>query len=265
MKNTSIVLIIVFLAPFLTVAQDLPADNTRQTKAQKRFIHPKSKYFVASFGWAFTGNRINDPTGYSRNGMHFANSSFIPETRYEHGLVKNFFLEAGFANYARPFIQEWSLNELGSSTRKGANFFNEINIGVGYRIVGVNNFNFVNIHGGFFTAWSGKQSFEEGDEFGNQVSPWLVNGDAVVYQYTITETNNNHFGAYLGVSKDLRLSQSVLLFGKYTYRYGFSDVTAGSFDVFVNSNPSDYEPGRFELGLGGHFVTMGLKILIHKP
>lgn len=240
----------------------------KERRIQNRFIHPKSQYITVGAGFAFTSTPTIDPNKFLMRGLLMYNSGFYPIVTYERGIKNNFFAEVGYdfnrigITLGRNFGEEssWVSTRMVDKTH----FSHNLNFGGGYRVIGKNNFHFLNIHGGFYMGIASKSRKTVGDYVGTvtftvwESEPEL---DYEIYR-TITDYSQFSFGAYLGASVEFRVLKDVRIFVKYTQKFGIAPNFKGTYDF--SSNLGLNETAKFSVGGGGGFLTAGLKIQLFR-
>lgn len=263
-------LIISFFVPFIfSQTKEEIKSNKKKQRIEKRYIHPQSKYISVSAGWAFSSTHTKDPNNFLQQGLVMGNNNYFPNIMYEHGIKNNFFGEIGY-DYTRQGIRmtrnmgdNLSWSSYGRFDPKHSS--HNVILGAGYRVVGKNNYHFLNLHGGMFFSFSNRSK---------QTMNPLLGGYAT---YDISEPNNElnyqiysklnsyssfTFGPYIGISKEFRIAKDVRLFVKYIHRFGLISNFSGTYSFSDNLN-FDKE-ATYNVRGGGGFISGGLKVLLFK-
>lgn len=277
MKNT---LTFIFLAlNLIAIAQSNNLENDKiQKRIQKRYISPQAKYISISGGWIFNNTHTKDPNHFFEP-LTSVNNGIFPNITYEHGIKNNFFAEISydFTKQNVSFKHKIDDKRNWSYSFNFASFDNEyfnsqkshnLNIGGGYRIIGKNNFHFLNIHAGLFVGISNRSNRFMEDYLGNEFNLYRTdynNNQNKDYQI-ITKIDNYSqfsFGSYLGLSTEFRLSDRIRFIIKYVHRFGFVPIFKGSLQVVENDKYFDHK-SNFKYFGGGSMISGGLKILLSK-
>jgi hypothetical protein len=247
----------------------------KQIKSQKRYIHPQSKYISVSAGWQFNATHTRDPNGFF-DALTMVNNGIFPNITYEHGIRNNFFAEIGY-DHTRKVIglsrdmgdeQKWSMSGGFFANYKPfrGHLSHNLNLGSGYRVIGKNNFHFFNIHGGIFLGVSNKSQSDMSPFIGNKAT-YTKSEEHTGLNYQIERTVTDYamvsFGTYLGVSKEIRLSDEVRFFVKYIHRFGLNPTFRGTYSVISDDLDLNQDMSFRTFG-GGALITGGLKILLFK-
>jgi len=247
-----------------TIPKAFTQSDTILSKKEQRFIHPKSKYLSFSLGLGFTSIVVSDPNNFLTQGIQMQNNVKFPDISYEQGIRSNVFFETGYSYYQQGVFFGRKVNDISFSSYYLSHFNHYLNVGSGYRLISKNNLHFLNIHGGFFIGISKNKINDLVDGFHVSMIDEVTN---LPFSIVSTQTSYSRLslGAYLGISKEFRLSQDVRLFVKYIQRFGLKTTIGGEF--ILSSNEIDFinEPATYKvLGGGGAFLSLGLKIQLFK-
>ncbi|MCC5924798.1 MAG: hypothetical protein JJT77_13525 [Crocinitomicaceae bacterium] len=246
----------------------LSQSNEKETqKVDKRYVHPKSKFISVSAGIAFTSTHTMDPNNFIKSGFVMMNNHYFPNINYEHGLGNNLFFETGYEfgrigiNLGRQMTEEDSWDEY---TRFVIDHNKHLlHVGMGYRLIGKNNFHFLNFHAGVFSGFSNNKNSEL-DAMLESPATFTIEEAPTGLDYQIERIINDYsrflIGSYIGVSHELRLSKEVRLVFRYNHRFGFNSLLSGTYVFSENLNFS--ENATFNVRGGGAFISAGLKILL---
>ncbi|MFK8045110.1 MAG: hypothetical protein AB8B72_06430 [Crocinitomicaceae bacterium] len=260
MKKTLLILLIFncFFLSSYAQSEKLLLEK-KEKRIQKRFIDPKSRFVALSAGWGLTATIVSDPNNFLTEGVSMMNNTSFPSIMYEHGIKNNFFGEVGYSYTGHGITVKRLVDGIGSSFYVGIYQSHDFHLGVGYRLIGKNNFHFLNVHAGFFTGRLSNQTPNIPDNIGIG-----MRDQGIEYQVNIVinRFNEHAFGPYLGLSKEIRIINRIRLFGKYTQRFGINRTIAG--DLVLSSDQIDFlnEPANFKVRGGGAFLTLGIKFLI---
>lgn len=255
-------IIVIVLYSFNCLAQ-----TKDKQKINKRYIHPKSKFISVSAGIAFTSTHTIDPNNFIKSGFVMMNNHYFPNINYEHGIGNNLFFETGYEfgrigiNLGRQKTKDDSWDKYTRVTPDHNK--HQLQFGMGYRLIGKNNFHFLNFHAGVFSGFSNNKNSELNAML-ESVATYTIEETTTGLNYQIERTINTYsrflIGSYIGVSHELRLSKEVRLVFRYNHRFGFNSLLSGTY-VF-SENLSFSEDATFNVRGGGAFISAGLKILI---
>lgn len=254
---------------FLSIGQENNNDIKTRLKIEKRFIHPESKYITISGGWAFTSTHTKDPNNFLKSGLVMMNNHIFPNVRYEHSIGQSTFLETSYEfgkigiNMGRNMTEEKSWDKYSRFYKDHNNHI--LQIGCGYRIIGKNKFHFLNLHTGLFLGFSNKTQ-PDIQSFLNQSATYTVEEYETGLNYQIERNIESYsrysFGAYLGASHEIRLSDRLRFVIRYTHRFGLNPILSGKYVFSDNLNLDS--AATFDVRGGGAFISGGLKILLSK-
>lgn len=274
MKNIS--LFIFTTLSFMIYSQNVDLlQDKKKIKVQKRYIHPKSKFISVSAGWQFNATHTHDPNNFF-DALTMVNNGIFPNFTYEQGIKNDFFAEVGY-DFTRKRIslsremgngQAWSnSNSYFANYRpfKG-HLSHNLHLGGGYRVIGKNNFHIFNVHGGIFLGVSNKSQSDMMPYIGSKAT-YTRNEEHTGLNYQIQRTLDSYsrisLGTYLSISKEIRLSDEVRFFVKYTHRFGFISTFKGTYEIISDDIDFDHDISFKTFG-GGALITGGLKILLFK-
>lgn len=262
MKSSTIIFVILCFMFRLSFSQSNHlTKNTAQSKAEKRYVHPKAKYISISSGWGFSSVNLKGANNFLQQGVSMRRSSFIPELRYEHGIKNNIFAEIGYLSFVHGFTLSRIVNEMMNTSYERLYRNNEFNFGLGYRLFGKNNYHILNFHSGLFFGFTNRELSAIPDYFSRSMHDMETNE---IFNINISVLNKNQFsfGPYVGISKELRLSRDVRLFLKYTHRFGLIKSFNATFDLSSETISVPQEQGTIKMNSGGSVITAGIKIEI---
>lgn len=254
---------LVIIFGLLLVSNHVISQIDEDLKIEKRFIHPRSKYLTFSAGWGFTSILVKDPNHFLTEGVLMQNNTYLPQLMYEHGIANNFFGELGysFIHQGVFYGRKLDVKSFSSYYRFFGN--HTIQIGIGYRVITKNNLHFFNIHGGIFAGIANRKINNLPIEYSVDRLDFFTN-----YKYTtlmrLNDFNSLAFGAYLGISKEIRLSKDVRFFLKGIQLFGMRSILSGTIELSSDEIDFINEPASFEVRSGGFLLTAGLKIQLFK-
>jgi len=264
--SKKIFLIALLFGVFILSVFSQPIDNFELTnkskKSLKRYIHPKSKYITISGGFGFTATHIDDPNYFLNQGIIMFNTTYVPTLTYEHGVKDNFFVETAYSYIGQGISRKRIVNEVGNGSYEGLYSNHDFQLGLGYRVINANNFNFFNVHGGLFLGFANSKLT------GLPIRYGFLENDAVTQHDYYIRINILHFspisvGPYLGISKEIRLSEEIRFFAKYVYRFGLNSTMKGTME-FESQDLVFNHDATFNVKGGGAFISGGFKVLLFK-
>lgn len=146
---------------------------------------------------------------------------------YQYNLPQNFFAEGDFSwtwhgTTLKP--NRYGIKEGGIISIYNNSFITySLNIGGGYRFVGKNNLRFFDVHAGFVLGMTDNK-VNTGGGYGLSAAYLDYNDNAGMttlgFNYRIS--SRTYYGFYLGISKDIRITENLHLRGRYQYQFGKS-------------------------------------------
>lgn len=192
----------------------------KQYRKEIRYIDPKSMFITATAGLGFGINRVKDPGNTLSNG---AALSILPRVTFEKGIARNYFAEAGFNT-----LEYWSAEKVKSFFSSASSAFTvyQLSVGGGKRLIAKNNYNIITLHAGLSF---GATNIIKGNNTSGSFAIGTVDnsGQVVNYFSAYSEEYGIHrfiTSAYLGASKDFRLTRHFYLALSYRYQQGFYTV-----------------------------------------
>jgi len=260
---------IVVLFPLAAQEQNEKSTTKKEQRIEKRYLHPKSKFVSFSGGFGFSSSYTKDPNNFLESGLGMRNNYYFPNLSYEHGIGRQLFLETAyeFGKISLSMGRTYAEQKSWSETTRFLNSHNlhNLQLGAGYRMIGKNNFHFVNFHGGLFFGISNRDKTDLAFLLSGTANIQVTEEDPFL-QYQIVRSVQSYsrfaFGPHLGVSKEFRLSKDIRLFVKYTQRFGLNSIFRGTYSFSDNLNLPD--DATFKVTGGGGFLSFGLKILLFK-
>lgn len=246
-----------FSIPVLAQQTDTTSIN-KNTKYDKRYIHPKTCYLSVSGGSSYINTFVSDQNDFLQNGNSQIRNSRAFAVFYEHGILKNFFAELGYSTFESGITikRVQSFTEYNGLTR-----MHQFQLGLGYRIITKQQRHLASVHGGFF---SGFQNQIRNDEFILAYSNFdPVTSSMFNYRYVNKSTERFTFGTYFGLSKDIRLSKDVRFFVRYIQQLGFVNLFEGNIQFKSPTLPFEYD-ANYRVRNSGGILLFGLKIQLFK-
>lgn len=226
----------------------------KEKRIDKRYVHPKSKYISISGGWGFTSTVFESQIAFFSKGVYMSNNTYLPNIMYEQGVGSNRFIEVGYSYIGQG---------VGGFMYLGFHNNHDGQIGIGYRVINKNNYQFLNVHAGLFVGFATEQL-----EYLPMTLKYIRTDHSTNSEYLLTTNITNFhpvsFGPYLGISKEFRLSKDVRFFVKYVQRFGLNATMSGTFELSSDEIDFDNDFATFKVRGGGAFITGGLKILLFK-
>lgn len=239
------------------MAVEMTSNNKTKKEArvvnryEKRVIDPNSKFIILGIGFGVNANKFspkNDP--FKSGGF----GSFMWRGAYEIGFRNNIFFEADYFGFE--FYQGYSIQLSAGSFGAGTNAFTAhfVNFGVQYKIQNKRtNFQFINLHAGL--------------GMGAHFSPKGINswGEGTFSNSQFTYTNDVRGNlmpvVYGGISKDLRITEKLLINLAYRHQLGFVNVHNTDYEYIENTST---QPRAIQSKIDGtaFMLQFGLKYRI---
>jgi len=226
----------------------------KEVRKEQRYLDPKAT-FVNIYGGIGGGiTKVNDPGAYLMN-------SGVPDLfagiEYEHGIKNNFFISGGYH-----FLQHYhsvGLISLGMSSGSSAFYAHNYTFGGGYRIITPENFKLLNVYGGFAAGFI-SSPIGSGSSGGISVSQMDGCSECFIQVSSIGETISKLIlGAYLGASKDFRLTDFFYLSLNYRYLHGFNPVFESDI-VYESSYFDGTKTATAKIDGTAHMFSLGIKL-----
>ena len=227
----------------------------KKSRFERRIIDPQSRYL--SFGIGIGVNR----TKFSPNKDPFVGPgepSFQHRLSYEHGWKNKLFFEAdyyGFMFWQSQYVKKNNFN----SGSAGDSFYGHfLTVGMNYKIQNPRtNLQLFNVHAGIGLG----ANF---DELGPAASGGgAMTSDDYWYYYSYTSEVRGRLIpiVYTGISKDIRITERLLLNLAYRHQFGFLNVYKSEFLYSDNYNP---DPRKLNSRIDGtaFSLQLGLKYRI---
>ncbi len=226
----------------------------KEVRKEQRYLDPKAT-FVNIYGGIGSGiTKVNDPGAYLMN-------SGVPDLfagiEYEHGINNNFFISGGYH-----FLQHYhsvGLISLGMSSGSSAFYAHNFTIGGGFRIITPENFKLLNVYGGFAAGFI-SSPIGSGSSGGISVSQMGGCSECFIQVSSTGETISKLIlGAYLGASKDFRLTDFFYLSINYRYLHGFNPVFESDI-VYESSYFDGTKTATAKIDGTAHMFSLGIKL-----
>ena len=222
----------------------------KQHKIERRAIDVNSQYVSVGMGLGTAINKFNPSNAPFRTPYLFTPSGKIS---YERGWKNNFFFEADYHGFL--FLEG---AEASSAAWGGDVFFGHfLSGGINYKVQrSTTNFQFFNVHAGI---GMGAQFRSKGDD---GVGGGGSNGGFESISFTSSsEIRGNLMPiVYTGISKDIRITEKLLLSLTYRYQFGFNTVYQTDYEVTINDAQPKTVVGKID-GTASMF-SLGLKYRI---
>ncbi len=182
---------------------------------------------------------------------------------YQYSLKNNFFIEGGFKylSYFTGFRANYGLISFGIAevTSKAFNTFS-FDIGLGYRILVNNKLRLFDFHSGFALGVTNNKVGSGGEEYltGIYVDGMGNEGDSeFLMQYTIK--NRVNLGFYVGLSKDIRITENLFLTARFNNHFGSNSIISEHVFNYSLSTYGIIEEVRGNLTAKGRMLALGLR------
>jgi hypothetical protein len=204
----------------------------KEFKKEKRFIDPSSRFLTFGAGLAFSGTHFKnaDPV-FSRQKF----GSVALNLSYEHGWKNNLFFEGRYNRIAFSSAQSirTDIGEIGMWSTGFTGHF--LSAGMGYRIQNPQtNFQFFNVHAGLGIGFTLQDKGSMGYGSGG-ISSGDYNFD---YTYASELTGKVMPVLYLGISKDIRITNRLALNLAYNRQLGLTSVYQTTFNYSSTTVPA---------------------------
>lgn len=237
-------------------------DAKKKFRKEKRYIDPKSVFIGVSSGLFFGRNQVKRDVDFLRSQ---GTPSWIVQGDVEMGMDRNnLFMQFGFsvAEYwdvirvDRPYAFGWfATNAFISPT---------LSAGMGIRLIGKNNINYLNASAGVALGFNFSQKGMNG--WGSQNASNSQTGDSYYLAYTDHDVGHFLPTLYLDLSRDFQLSRAVYLSLDYRVNLGFVNVHEKRVEFYETPDldtPQEAVVGikgtsnAFQIGIKYKFVPKG--------
>jgi len=227
----------------------------KKIRKDKRYIDPSTIFISAGTGLFFGKNKVPKNNDAFKSG---ASESWNIYAHTEIGLMKNFFYEFNYCIQQYLTSQRHNLDWLFFSGSSGNAFIGQkISTGVGYRVIfKKSNFNIITIRAGLAATVHFDKKGWSGGGGGSAYSP--STGHYFNYSETSSITHNIMPTIYLGLTKDFKLTQNLMISIGYRYDLGF---VTGERTTITYEHDGHPEPQTFDSVINGtsSTYTVGLK------
>jgi len=226
----------------------------KELRKERRFL-PDNSSFVNVFGGSGLGiNKVDDPNNYVGNARSAGKFAGV---EYEHGIKNNFFVSGGYH-----FIEYFSMTRIiNTSWSSGSNAFwgHEFSVGGGYRWITPANLKILNFYAGLTAGFSSDEKGQKSSSVMNisgYYDNYLGGGLSILSNDEIV--SDFICAAYIGVSKDFRLTDFFWLSLNYRYQHGFNPVLQSDFVFFEDCFELSKHATKIIDGTA-HMISFGMK------
>lgn len=186
----------------------------KQKRFENRFIDPKGLNIGGGIGATFLKNKVQDQDPYFSNTYA---ASFLPTVYLEKGWKNLIFIEASYQTIELGIKNQLSYNGVrGSSGFYGGNY-QVFTFGANYKAqLPKNRLQLVNVHGGFGIGFY-PRNYDKTGVYSN------IN-DIIQKYDTVTQLSKTMVFAYLGLSKDFRLTKQLSVRAQYQLMLGLNPI-----------------------------------------
>lgn len=265
--------ILLFTSFVVTSSVFTQNDTTRQVKRyEKRIIHPNRHIFSL----IVTNNQYplilrNQSALLQQNFTRGFDTFTLLDAlyiNYQYSLNRNFFIESGFKYFkyyygyeANQWIVKYGRTSAFASLYSALSF----DLGSGYRIVVNNNLRLFDVHAGVSIGIT-DNPVGSGDSFNNSSEYTDEMGNEGIFEinssYSIT--NRVNFGAYFGLSKDIRITDNLYLTVRYHRHFGQSSEISEHTINYSLSTLNIQNEVRANLTAKGEMYGVGLRWVFDK-
>lgn len=244
------------IAELMSQSNSSQKDAKKKNRFERRAIDPKSRFVSVAIGIGMNRTKFSP----NKNPLYGPGiPSFQHRVSYEHGWKNNLFFEFDYFGFLFWQSQFFKIEPFLSSGSAGDAFYGHfLTAGVNYKIQNsTTNFHFFNAHAGLGL---GAHFYEKGmDSWGGG----SMSSDVFFYDYTyVSEIRGNLMPIlYVGISKDIRISERLQLNLAYRHQFGFTNVYHSEYLYSDSNNPT---PRNINSKIDGTalFLQIGLKYRI---
>jgi hypothetical protein len=242
-----------------TEAGEDPKIVKKEQRRDRRYLSPESTFVNIQFGGLITVNKVNDPGEYYRKA---GSGGYNFGIEYEHGIKNNFVVTGAY------YLSEyWDARRVTATPfTSGSNAFvaHDFSIGGAYRVITKSNFKLANLHAGLMSGYcsqpkgissrySGTSTIRYIDEEGIiRILEIDIDGESEIVSRFL-------MGAYLGISKDFRITDFVWLSLNYRYQLGFNNIEVSNFEYSTNEFEG-INSAQSRIDGTAHRIGVGLKL-----
>lgn len=254
MKNLALTLLTTVFLGLTAIGQSNEKTLTLTQKQQDRYISPEAWFIGVHYGGTAAVNKIIDPLNILEQGSMLGNSFGLS---VEKGYKKNIFFTSRASVY-----ENWGVDKfetmLGGGMASNAYWSGQIGVGVGYRLIGPKNYNYLNIALNWENAFSlnGKNGWG-----GSYYSTDFQNSPTQrIQSYQTFERVVNIWTSAISLrlSKDFRLTNFLYLGLDYQYQLGLRKTYQRDIS-YVTFTPQVVRAESYMDGTA-HQVLVGLKV-----
>lgn len=235
-------------------AQNIERRSAKKiNRTERRIIDPKSQFISAGFGFGIGNNKFR-PKNSPLKSPTFP--SFMTRFAYEWGYKNNLFFDVDYFGFQFWQGEKIFIPYVGNSTFASDAFYGHfLNFGAQYKIQNRRtNFQFFNIHAGVGLG----AHFLPKDDFSGGSGSGIVGDYSYEHEHTSEVRGNLMPIIYGGISKDIRISEKLLLNFTYRHQLGFVNVYNSEY-TFLDSNDSQPRTINSKINGSAFFLQMGFK------
>ena len=228
-------------------------DAKRKVKKERRYIDPKSVFIGVSSGLFFARNDVESHVDFLRDAS-FPFWSIQADS--EIGLKRNFFMQFGLSVAQYMSSIRLTPSQPMGFTASRAFLSPGLSGGMGLRLIGANNINYLNVSAGFglgFNVRSKGANGSGGMSYG-------YNGE-VIYELTHQDYTIRNMipTVYLNTSRDFQITKSLYLSLDYRFNLGFVNVYEQRVVLHVQPDLSLTKEAVIRIKGTSNAVQIGLK------
>ncbi len=186
----------------------------KEKRLNNRYIDPKGQRIGGGIGATFLKNKIQSNDPYFSNAYA---TIFLPTVYFEKGIKHRVFVETSYQNIELGI--ETRMNYIGVQISSGSysSSYQVLTLGANYKAqLSRNRLQLVDIHGGLgIGVYPGNYR-----DYGSSTNA----NNTVFMNDTITQLNKTMVFAYLGLSKDIRLSNNFSIRAQYNVLLGLNPI-----------------------------------------
>lgn len=229
----------------------------KQARQERRYLDPQSSFISPKLGVGICINRTIDEANQIGNSRGI---DFLYGLEYEHGIGKNYLLTAGI----NLFEYYDMIRIVYSDFSSGHNVFKsyEASFGAAYRWITNTNYNIINLYTGVVLGYADIDKDYQSSSTGVHTynSSGNFNPDYII-EITSNKMRNSNFvcAAYLGVSKDFRICNSIYFSLNYRYQQGFNKILKSDIEYTTNQLENTHYASK-SINASAHHIYMSFKL-----
>ena len=244
-------------------------DNT-QKRADKRYVKPGTHIL----GFSVSNNQhpliLHDPSVLLKAEHSEPINKYLIflingwSLNYQYSFPENFFVEGNlkYMRHGTPIkLNDWVVKYAGLRNFYESNFSTiSLDIGGGYRFVGKNNLRFFDVHAGFSIGMTDNPVGNGGGY--SEAAPYVDgngNKDILSIGYIYRISSRMYYGFYLGISKDIRITENLYLTARYHYQFGKKSTITEHLISYDIPSLGIKETVRGSITGKGEMLSLGLK------